>query len=606
MSILNRFDRKKLFLVFCFILIGSSALLAHAVQNDFGTIDIEYISIIDENGMTVTGKLYRPLTATDSTPAPGVLLLHGMNNDKDTEGPAAVELAKRGIVALALDQISHGDSDRIVDILAYFLGSFDSTLGGNASYQWLKSLPYVDETQTGLVGHSMGAGTASAIAATNPDHRAIVIQADGPYNLTAHSYMNNYLAVWSFYEELFTTQPRAAFLQESLEMIAYNENLTSANEAEADFTYGDFSDGSAHRYAQCPCTHPGATWNSKGVSETTSWMLQALTGISEVEAETQSASQTYMIREGATLFALIVSFMSLIPMASILLEIPYFNKVSRPLPQKTPTQGRKWWIYAIVNSIIGGITFLILPSLGMIGGAVLGAFAPIFLLLTGNGLLLWFLVNALIAGIFYKLWFRKARVGEDGITHADIGRFESIRDPESRDVILRTIILSVVLFSYLYAIVFASQMVLAIEFRYMWPVLKILTLEKFGQLFVNILPVFPFFLINGGAYAYGMMRLPESDSPLKTQMIWWIKIVFVMESTLLVMLLVNYLPMFLFGTGPLLVMGLYGIFLMAYLPIFAGIFFLMTAFYIKTGRIYLGSIVATLLVVWIMTGGMLI
>ena len=606
MSILSKFDRKKQFLVVCLILIGSSALLGHAVQNDFGTIDIEYISLVDEDGMTVTGKLYRPLTATVANPAPGVLLLHGMNNDKDTEGPAALELAKRGIVALALDQTSHGDSDRIIDILGYFLGTFDSTLGGNASYQWLKSLPYVDETQTGLVGHSMGAGTASAIAATNPDHRAIVIQADGPYNLTTNSYMNNYLAVWSFYEELFTTQTRADFLQDSLEMIAYNENLTSANDAEADFTYGDFSDGSAHRYAQCPCTHPGATWNSKGVSETTAWMLQALMGVSASEAETLAASQTYMIREGAALFALIISFMSLIPLASILLEIPYFHKVARPLPQKVPTKGSKWWRYAILNSIIGGVTFLILPSLGMIGGAVLGAFAPIFLLVTGNGLILWFLVNALIAGLFYRRWFRKAAVGEEGITYADLGRFETIRDPESRDIILRTIVLSVVLFAYLYLIVGVSQIILAIEFRYMWPVLKILTPEKIVQFLVNILPVFPFFLINGGVYTYGMMRIPEADSQIKTQMIWWIKIVFLMESTLLVMILVNYLPMFLFGTGPLLLMGLYGIFLMAYIPIFAGIFFLMTAFYIKTGRIYLGSIVATLLVVWIMTGGMLI
>ena len=606
MAFLRRLDTKRQFLTLCLVLIGSSALLGYVVQNDFGAIDIDYIRIVDEEGMAVTGKLYHPLTATEDNPAPGVLLLHGMNNDKDTEGPAALELAKRGIVALALDQISHGDSDRLVDITDYFNQSTTSTLGGNASYQWLKLLPYVDETQTGLVGHSMGAGTASAIAAMNPDHRAVVIQADGPYNLTDYSYMNNYLAVWSFYEELFTTQPRASFLQESLEMIAYNENLTSANEAEADFTYGDFSDGSARRYAQCPCTHPGATWNSKSVSETTAWMLQALTGISEAEAETLSASQTYMIREGATLFALIVSFMSLIPMASILLEIPYFNKVSTPLPLKTPTQGRKWWHYAILNSIIGGVTFLILPLLGMLGGAVLGAFVPIFLLVTGNGLLLWFLVNALIAGLFYRRWFRKASVGEEGINYADLGRFETIRDPESRDVIIRTIVLSVTLIAYLYAIVFASQVFLAIEFRYMWPVLKILTPEKFGQFIVNILPVFPFFLINGGVYTFGMMRLPESDSPLKTQMIWWIKIVFLMESTLLVLILVNYLPMFLLGTGPLLLMGLYGIFLMAYIPIFAGIFFLMTAFYIKTGIIYLGSIVATLLVVWIMTAGMLI
>ncbi len=606
MSIFSRLNRKKQFLILCLILIGSSALLGYAVQNDFGSIDVDYIRIVDEDGMAVTGKLYRPMTATEDNPAPGVLLLHGMNNDKDTEGPAALELAKRGIVALTLDEMSHGDSDRIVDIIGYFLGTFDSTLGGNASYQWLKSLPFVDKTQTGLVGHSMGAGTASAIAASNPDHRAIVIQADGPYNLTTHSYMNNYLAVWSYYEELFTTQTRADFLQNSLEMIAYNENLTSANDAEADFTYGDFTDGSAHRYAQCPCTHPGATWNSKGVSETTAWMLQALMGLNEVEATTLSASQTYMIRESATLFALIMSFMFLIPLASIFLEFPYFSKIAGPLPQKVSTSGGKWWGYAILNSIIGGITFLILPSLGLLGGAVLGAFAPIFLLVTGNGLLLWFLVNALIAGVFYRLWFRKASVGEEGITYADIGRFESIRDPESRDIIFRTIVLSVALIAYLYVLVGASQQFLAIEFRYMWPVLKIFTPEKFGQFVVNILPVFPFFLINGGVYTYGMMKLPESSSSLKTQMTWWIKIVFLMESTLLVLILVNYLPMFLFGTGPLLLMGLYGIFLMAYLPIFAGIFFIMTAFYIKTGRIYLGSIVATLLVVWIMTGGMLI
>ncbi len=606
MNVLRTLDRNKQGLLLCLILIGSSALLAHAVQTDFGTLDVDYIRIVDENGMAVTGKLYRPLTASEENPAPGVLLLHGMNNDKDTEGPAALELAKRGFVVLSLDELSHGDSDRIVDFLAYFTGAFNTTLGGNASYQWLKSLPFVDETQTGLVGHSMGAGTASEIAATNPDHRAVVIQADGPYNLTTHSYMNNYLAVWSFYEELFTTQPRSEFLQDSLEMIAYNENLTSASEAEGDFTYGDFVDGSAHRYAQCPCTHPGATWNSKGVSETTAWMLQALMGLSESEATMLAAGQTYMIREGATLSALIVSFMSLIPMASILLERPFFSGVARPLPQKTPTKGRKWWVFAIANSIIGGVTFLFLPMLGMMGGAVLAAFAPIWLLVTGNGLHLWFLVNALIAGLFYRRWFKKARVSEDNITHADLGRFESIRDPESRDVILRTIVLSVSLIAYLYVLVGASQMFLAVEFRYMWPVLKVFTAEKFIQFLVNILPVFPFFLINGGVYTYGMMKLPESDSTLKTQMIWWIKIVFLMESTLLVFILINYLPMFLFGTGPILLMGLYGIFLMAYLPIFAGIFFIMTAFYLKTGRIYLGSIVATLLVVWILTGGMLV
>lgn len=608
MQTLKQFNRKKQLFILCLILIGSSALLGHGIQRNFGSIDVEYIRIVDENGLAVAGKLYRPDTATKDDPAPAVLLLHGMNNDKDTEGPAALELAKRGIVAFALDEISHGDSDRIIDVLGYLSGTSLQTLGGNAAYHWLKTLGFVDATQIGLVGHSMGASTASAIAELNPDHRAVAIQADGPYNLTDHDYMTNYLAVWSFYEELFTTQARDEFLADSLEMIAQNEGLSNPDAVQVDYTYGDFENGSAHRYAKCPCTHPGATWNQKGVAEITAWMLQALMGYSESEAWAVSGvnTQTYMIREGATLFALIVSVLSLIPLAGILLEVPYFSKIARPLPERIPTKGKEWWAFALLNAIIAGVTYHILPNLGMQIGVVLGSIAPIFLLVTGNGLLLWFLVNAIIAWIFFKYWFKKQSGGEDGITYADVGRFKSIRDPENRGIIFRTILLSVVLFGYLYVLVSLSQFFLGIEFRYMWPVFKSFTPERFGQFLVYILPVLPFFLLNGGVFAFGMLRQSEYGSSVKTQLIWWIKIVLAMESVLLIMILVNYLPMFLFGTGPILLMGLYGIFLMAYLPIFAGIFFIMTAFYQQTGRIYLGAITATLLVAWIMTAGMLI
>lgn len=601
-------DRKKQLFLLALILILSSTLVGFAIQTNFGSIDVDYIRIVDESGLAITGKLYRPTSATDDNPAPAVLLLHGMNNDKDTEGPAALELAKRGIVALALDELSHGDSDRVIDFLSALTGMGAATLGGNAAYQWLKTLAFVDATQIGLVGHSMGAGTASAIAEMNSDHRAIVIQADGPYNLTEHSYMNNYLAVWSFYEELFTIQARADFLADSLEMIAENEGLSGPEAAQVDYTYGSFADGSAHRYAQCPCTHPGATWNQKGVAESTAWMLQALAGYSESAAWAISGieTQTYMIKEGATLFALITAFLSLIPLASILLETSYLNKIVKPLPQRIPTEGRQWWIFALINAVIGGVTFLFLPMLGLIGGAVLASILPVFLLVTGNGLLLWFLVNALIAYSFFRSWFRKNFQGEGGISYEDVGRFGSIRDPESWDVILRTILLSVILFTYLYLVAVSTQFFGNIELRYMWPVFKGFTPEKFLQFLVNIAPVFPFFIINGGVFAYGMIRQPEYGSPLKTLLVWWIKLVIAMESVLLILILVNYLPMFLLGTGPLLNMGLYGIFLMAYLPIFAGIFFLTTAFYQQTGRIYLGSIMATLLVVWIMTAGMLI
>jgi hypothetical protein len=68
MWIVSQLDKKKRYLILCLVLIGASTLLAHAIQNDFGTIDVDYVRIIDENGFAITGKLHRPLTATESDP----------------------------------------------------------------------------------------------------------------------------------------------------------------------------------------------------------------------------------------------------------------------------------------------------------------------------------------------------------------------------------------------------------------------------------------------------------------------------------------------------------------------------------------------------------
>jgi pimeloyl-ACP methyl ester carboxylesterase len=586
--------------------VTSSVLVAYAIQTDFGRINVRYVSIIDENGYTVTGKLYKPVTATIENPASGVLLLHGMNNDKDTEGPAALELARRGIVALALDELSHGNSDSG----ASFLLS-GGTLGANASYQYLKQLAFVDASRTGLVGHSMGASVATTLARTNPDHRAIVIQADGPYNLSLHSYFNNYLAVWAYYEELFDTRDRASFYTDSMAQIAQNEGLASSEDASEDFTYGDFTNGSAHRYALCPCTHPGATWNAKGIAETCAWMLQSLNGVSASEAYPFSAisNQTYMIREGATLFALIVAVFSIIPLAFILMDHPYFEMVKGPMPERVVNKGKAWWKAAIGNALIGGITFLFLPFLGMMGGFILGMLVPVFLLGVANGSVLWLFVNAIIAWFVFKRWFKKMNKTE-GLTLSEVGSFENMEGNKNPEILKRTVILTIILFGYLYTFVSLSQSYLAIEFRYMWPQMKMFTPTRFIQFLIYLIPVLPFFTFNGGVILFGLLRQEEYDSPIKTQMIWWIKNVFAMEGVLLLAILIQYVPMFLFGTGPLLslggLFGLYGIFLMAVLPFFAGIFFIMTAFYIKTGKIYLGSFVGTVLVVWAMAVGSLI
>ena len=110
--------------------------MSYGFQTNFGTIDVQEVAIVDEfGGHKVVGKLFRPVDATIGTPAPGVLGLHGYNNDKDVQRGTALELARAGFVVLVIDQIGHGDSE---GSLTWYLQGADS------AYKWLAGLSFVN------------------------------------------------------------------------------------------------------------------------------------------------------------------------------------------------------------------------------------------------------------------------------------------------------------------------------------------------------------------------------------------------------------------------------------------------------------------------------
>ncbi len=606
-------DEITLMLMIAVILVSS--LFSSLLQSNFGKTDIEYIQVVDEYGNTITGKIYRPTTATYANPAPGILLCHGMNNDKDTEAPLAMELAKRGFVVIAVDQQNHGDSDIGMNVLGDYFGTSetrdDDTIGANAMYQYLKSAEFVDATQMGMVGHSMGGSTVRKLALLNPDHRAVIIQAGGPDDLTVVEGMNNYLDIWPLYEELFITpmESRADFLARGKILIESNLDLIGETPRGkyVDETYGSFVNGTAQRYALCQCTHPAATWNSKSIQESVAWMMQALQGETDEDAALLVANQqTYQLKEGLMLFALILLLLSLIPLSSILLTKSFFQPLKTPITETIPTTSNEWWKSATINTLIGGFTFIFLPAIGMIVISATTAILPLFRLLTGNGTLFWLLINALICSLLFKKWFTGAKATKQ-ITEEDLGMFPQEARKEKEQYLAKTVLLVLIFFGYLYAIVVFIQNVFNLEVRYIWPILKEFTPLRFGMFLAYLLPVYLFFKYNGGMFMFGQLKMKKYDSEIKTQLIWWAKYLFTMETGLLFVFLLQYLPMFIFGAGPglsagilLFFFGLFGIFLMQTLPQFALIFFLTTVFYRKTGKIYLGAFTATMLTTWIM------
>ena len=81
------------------VVIFAAMIIANGIQTDGGRIDVSY-GVIDTDAGRLTYKLYTPDTATEDSPAPGVLLLHGYQNDHETCAAYAIELARRGAVVL--------------------------------------------------------------------------------------------------------------------------------------------------------------------------------------------------------------------------------------------------------------------------------------------------------------------------------------------------------------------------------------------------------------------------------------------------------------------------------------------------------------------------
>ncbi len=223
-------------LAICLVVALGSMILANAIQTNFGKVDVVTSSFLvdakDGDDYHISYKLFIPEEASEENPLPAVLCLHGYQNDRETSAAYAMELARRGIVAVCIDEFGHGYNERslrdrgettykiqgisddgsetIVKVglsgpqrfltmmnfstLSFFEGKAaaingdpitidadkdgltDSSMGGIDAYHWLQSQPFVQPDKIGITGHSMGTWASWSVAAACQDHAAMVIQ----------------------------------------------------------------------------------------------------------------------------------------------------------------------------------------------------------------------------------------------------------------------------------------------------------------------------------------------------------------------------------------------------------------------------------------------
>lgn len=164
-------------LIICLI----SMVGANFYNTDFGSIEVKKFNIQDANGHNIAAIMYKPANATAETPAPCVITLHGSFDSKETQDYTCLELAKRGFVTITMDADGHGDSenykpnpmDAFFTVTAYPGSDFKdiTTSPGSGMCDVVNyvynSLAFVDKAQIGITGHSLGGKMAMACFAYN-------------------------------------------------------------------------------------------------------------------------------------------------------------------------------------------------------------------------------------------------------------------------------------------------------------------------------------------------------------------------------------------------------------------------------------------------------
>jgi pimeloyl-ACP methyl ester carboxylesterase len=590
-------------LAVCLILLVSSVIIAWLVQRDFGGVAVSNVTFENFNGISIRAKLLRPVEATASNPMPGLVYIHGYQNNRETSDGYAIELARRGFVVLAIDAVGRGNSGIPKDLDD---PNFDETFGGRSSLAYLKALPFVDEAAVGMMGHSLGAEMAYAVALTDPSVRALSISGFAyTQEATAENPRNMLMIIgaWDEYRERMTGVDD---VEEEWMNSPQTERVIPITNPQIGVTYGDFEAGTARRVFVPRAIHIQESHHRAAIAEAVTWMKQALNPPAEQWIAPQR--QIWPIKEWATLAAMVAGLTAILPLGLMLLRTRFFRPLQGPASGGYACTGREYVRRVVVN---GTLMWLYLPLIFVLFGlhVYIVPIDSVFPMMMTNGIVWWFVASNLIGMLLFRRWFKR-RAAEDGFTLLDLGiSYRADRLALDWGQLGRTAILAGVLFGFTYLSQHILEQIFIVDYRFIFPFASDLTLYRAGLFLIY----FPFLLVGFvllGTFLHGQIRRHRKETWLKTFISWSISNAFALVAPMVLFLMVQYVP--LLTTGAIPFVGPGGMLASFTMNLFHVIGVLLvttpisTWFYQLTGKIYLGALVNAAIVTWMFTSSQVI
>jgi len=449
------------------VLILAGGLLAHFTQTA-GGIRIEDIRFKGAKGNTMSGLLYIPPNATPQIPAPGILAVHGYINSRETQDGFAIEFARRGYVVLALDQTGHGYSDP---------PAFANGFGGPDGLAYLRSLEFVDKTNIGLEGHSMGGWTVLAAATAAPnDYKSMVLEGSStgkPFAAEGTpSWPRNVALVFAQYEEFSTLMwgvDLARDVTQSPKLWAF---FGTQGPVEPGKVYGDIAQGTARVLYTPAITHPAEHISHEAIGYSLDWFAKTLQGGTPRPVD----DQIWFRKEIGTLIALIGFVALLIGAFDALLEAPMYSRLRLPeiadgtMPEHTAASGRRWTTAFILSAFIPALTYY--PAFALGGTFVKpSAFLPQGIT---NQILVWAVINGLITLALMR--FAPKRASRSGI-------------------VVPSVVIAIASVAIGYAALWLADLAFKIDFRFWIVAVKLMSAKQFLIFLIYLVPFTAFFVI---------------------------------------------------------------------------------------------------------------
>ena len=591
-----------LFVLLIAILLAAMAL-ASAVQTDFGKVDVSNVRYLNFNAIPIRAKLMRPETTDAAQRFPGIVYIHGYQNNRETGDGYCIELARRGFVVLNIDAIGRGNSGIPNDPGQ---ADFDDTYGGLSSLEYLRSLPIVDPDSVGMMGHSLGAEMAYKVALRDPGVRGLVITGFAYTTDADHETPANMLMVIGKYDEYRRRMTGVRDIETEWMSSEPTRKAIPVADPQLGTTYGDFSAGTARRVFVPKVTHVQESHNRAAIAEAVLWMQQALEPPEDFWSD--PLQQIWPIKEWATLAAMLAGIFSLLPLGALIIRIRWFQSLKGNNPYAYACDNKAYLTHTAVNGIL---MWLYLPLIFVLFGihVYLVPIDKAFPMMMVNAVVWWFLCINIIGFFIFRRWFRRQNQ-KQGLTLADMGiSFREAVFHLDGLQLAKTAIAALFLFLFAYLVEHLLESIFIVDYRYIFPFASDLTAYRVRMWFLY----FPFLLlgfIQTGVFLHGQIRRPPKKSRVATFFSWSFYNTAAMIVPLLLFLCIQYIPLFFTGFIPLVGPG--GMFvsfihnLFHIIGVLCMVIPISTWFFQLTGKIYLGAILNAALVAWMFTSSQVI